>query len=228
MFLPYNPRSIAETIYAALDEAVRIRDRASLAIPGGSSPGPVLSALAGLLEDWILQRLHLCWVDERAVPVGHEDRNDQAMLAHWRAGGAEPAHVHPMPAERSDLEAAAMDYAGTIRSATGDGIFDVVLLGIGPDGHIASLFPDHPGLDQFAEVFPVIDSPKPPPRRLTLSLPVLARARQRLVLVQGEQKGAVAERVRAGERGPQLPVSLLPEQRTVWYCDEDAAARLRG
>jgi 6-phosphogluconolactonase len=222
--LPYQPATVAEVISIALDQAAAARGRATLAIPGGRSPGPVLTALAGMCSSFVRERLHLLWLDERAVPLGHADRNDAPTLAAWQAGGPLPAFVHPMPAEQSDLEAAAIEYAQVVQQATGgSGVIDVCLIGIGEDGHLASLFPNHAGLKELADVFAIYDSPKPPSKRLTLSLPVLCRAGQLMVIALGEAKGAVA--VRATKHAdPALPVSLLPRERTVWFLD-DAAAR---
>lgn len=225
--LPFTPEGVATTIATLLDQAAAERGRATLAIPGGRSPGPVLQNLADQLSPFVRERLHLLWVDERAVPVDHGDRNDAPTLAAWKAGGELPAHVHPMPAEEPDLEAAAQRYAQTLKEVTAGDPLDVTLLGIGEDGHIASLFPDHPGLDELDPVFAVTDSPKPPPRRLSMSFAVLSRARANLVLALGEAKGTVYRAVR--ENGPQraLPVSLLPAERTSWYLDDAAAASAR-
>ncbi len=220
--LPYAPDTVAEAILALLDAAAAARGRATLAIPGGRSPGPVLTALARICDPFVRERLHLLWLDERAVPLNHADRNDATTLAAWRAGGPLPTHVHPMPAESADLDAAANDYAQTLQAATGgDGVIDCCLVGIGDDGHLASLFPNHAGLKELAPVFAVIDSPKPPPRRLTMGLTVLHRARQHLVLALGAAKGAVSKRARLGA-DPALPVSLLPTARTLWYLDDAA------
>lgn len=221
--LPYSPAIVAEALASILDAAAAARGRATLAIPGGRSPGPVLTALAGLVDGFLRPRLHLLWLDERAVPVGHPDRNDLPTLEAWRAGGGLPAHVHPMPAEQPDLAAAAAAYARTLAEATAGAGLDACLVGIGEDGHLASLFPRHPGLRELSDVFAVVDSPKPPPRRLTVSLPVLHRAGALAVLALGAAKGAVAKRARTGP-DPDLPVSLLPAARCVWYLDDAALA----
>jgi 6-phosphogluconolactonase len=225
--LPYQPATVAEALCTLLDDAAAKRGRATLAIPGGRSPGPVLTALGGMCSDFVRERLHLLWLDERAVSPGHAERNDAPTLAAWQAGGALPAFVHVMPAERPDLDAAAAEYAGILHAATGgSGALDVCLVGIGEDGHLASLFPHHAGLSELSDVFAIHDSPKPPPRRLTLSLPVLHRARQHLVIALGAAKGVVAKRAAAGP-DPAIPVSLLPRDRTVWYLDDAAAAAFR-
>ncbi|MBA2480687.1 MAG: 6-phosphogluconolactonase, partial [Planctomycetes bacterium] len=213
----------AEGVHQLLDRAAAGQGRATHAIPGGRSPGPVLTALAGLCDHFLRKRLHILWLDERAVAVGDPDRNDGPTLAAWLAGGEPPAHIHPMPAERDDLEQAATAYATTLRDATGDGRIDVCLVGIGEDGHLASLFPHHPGLKELSDVFAVYDSPKPPARRLTLSLPVLCRASHLVVMALGAAKGRVAARARAGADAA-IPVSLLPRERVLWYLDDDAAA----
>ncbi|MFH1037719.1 MAG: 6-phosphogluconolactonase [PVC group bacterium] len=217
--LPYNLHRVAEVLLGRLREAVAGRGRAALAIPGGRSPGPVLGVLAGLLPEAVRRHLYLFWVDERAVPPGHRDRNDAAALAAWEEGGPLPAYIRPMPAGDGDLERAAADYAGTLQRATGGRPLDACLLGVGEDGHIASLFPDHPALEREGPVVAVYDSPKPPPRRLTLSLPVIGRAALRVVLAPGEKKGAVRRRAAAGP-DPSLPVSLLPPENTVWFVDQ--------
>jgi 6-phosphogluconolactonase len=221
--LPYAPETVAEALHAILDQAAAERGRATLAIPGGRSPGPVLTALARMCDPFVRGRLHLLWLDERAVPVGHADRNDRTTLAAWQQGGPLPAFVHPMPAEDADLDAAAIAYTRELHAATAGAPIDACLIGIGEDGHLASLFPNHAGLKELAEVFAVRDSPKPPPCRLTLGLSVLHRARTRIVLALGADKGRVHARCRVGP-DPALPVSLLPAAGTVWYLDDAAAA----
>ncbi len=214
--LPYTATAVAEALYQTLDRAAATRGRATLAIPGGRSPGPVLTELAAMVDPFLRARLHLLWLDERAVPVGHADRNDAPTLAAWQAGGALPAHVHPMPAEDADLEAAALRYADTLAAATAGSALDAALVGMGEDGHIASLFPNHAGLKDVASVFAIYDSPKPPPRRLTLSLGVIRDTGLLIVLALGEAKRALAQRAQAGT-DQSLPVSLLPRERTVWF-----------
>ena len=224
--LPYMPDTVAEAIASLLDEAAAARGRATLAIPGGRSPGPVLTALARCLSPFVRERLHLLWLDERAVPVGANDRNDAPTLAAWQAGGPLPAGVHPMPAESADLEAAAALYAGTISDATQGHPIDVCLVGIGEDGHFASLFPNHAGLSELAEVFVITDSPKPPARRLTMGLPVIVSASHLVILALGVAKGRVARQTQLGPDRA-LPVSLLPKSKCIWYLDDAAMSALR-
>jgi 6-phosphogluconolactonase len=223
--LPYSPAIVAESILAHLDAAAAARGRASLAIPGGRSPGAALSELARICPAFVRDRLDLLWLDERAVPAGHADRNDLPVLQAWSNAGALPARIHVMPADASDLQQAADVYAGTLHAATTDGRIDVCLIGLGEDGHIASLFPRHPGLADLSDCFVVVDSPKPPARRLTLSLPVLCRARSRQVLCLGAAK---AWTHRAWNTGPDAacPVSLLPRQGTDWFLDDAAVSAM--
>lgn len=223
---PYSPAIVAEALLAALDAAAALRGRATLAIPGGRSPGPVLTALAGMCTPFVRERLALLWLDERAVPLGHSDRNDAPTLAAWRAGGELPARVHPMPAHTDDLDAAADAYAGVLRDATVDGCLDACLVGVGEDGHLASLFPSHAGLLELSDCFAIVDAPKPPPRRLTLSLPVVCRARMRAVLCLGPAKGWV---MRAWLQGADrtCPASLLPRTGTAWFLDDDAVGAMQ-
>ncbi|NET74257.1 MAG: 6-phosphogluconolactonase [Sphaerospermopsis sp. SIO1G2] len=219
IMLPYTPIAVAECMLERLDAAAAANGVATLAIPGGRSPGPVLTELARICSAFVRQRLHLFWVDERAVPVGHADRNDAATLSAWEQGGPLPAFVHPMPAEHDDLDAAAEQYAAEVTTVLQGRPLDVVFLGYGEDGHIASLFPHHHGLDELGVAFPVVDSPKPPSRRLSLTLPVINEATCKIALALGAEKGAVAARARTGPDRA-FPISLLGE--LIWFADDAA------
>ncbi len=224
--LPFTAGIVAENILLVLDAAVAARGRATLAIPGGRSPGPILTALAGMMTDFVRERLHLLWLDERAVPPGHGDRNDDAMLAAWSAGGALPAFVHRMPAEDDDLQGAAEAYAATIAEITDGDAIDLCLIGIGEDGHFASLFPNHPLLKDLDQVCAIEDSPKPPLRRLTMSLPLVSRCQHCHILVLGESKGLVFKAIRDRGQTADYPISLLPAGHCVWYLDPPAGEAL--
>ncbi len=215
---PSHSGQVAETIRKALDSSFRKFGRVSLAIPGGSSPLAVLPLLAGMLPASLSSSLHLFWVDERAVPRDLPERNDSATLKAWREGGDLPGHLHPLPAEKADLEEAAREYAETLRRILQGRPLDICLLGIGEDGHIGSLFPHHPALKEAGPVLAIYDSPKPPPRRLTLSLPFISQAGRRIVLAPGEAKAKVYHQA---VRGPDesIPVSLLPRRNTIWFVD---------
>jgi len=215
----YDPIQAAETILDKLRWAVEERGKAVMAIPGGRSPVPVLTALAGRMPDEVRRRLHLFWVDERSVPPGDKERNSSATLAAWERGGPLPGYIYSMPAEYQNLDEAAREYAETMDRVTDGRPIDLCLLGVGEDGHIASLFPDHPGLRRDEPVFAVYDSPKPPLRRLTMSLPVLCSAGVRVILASGREKGLIFNQAVKGSN-PSLPVSLLPADNTLWFIDE--------
>jgi 6-phosphogluconolactonase len=185
--------------------------------------------LARLPVDW--SRVELFWVDERAVPV--DDPRSNFGLAR-RLGleetGAPPARLHPMSGAAADLAAAAASYEEELRSVLGDPPrLDVVLLGVGEDGHVASLFPGHPLLaEQQLLAAAVYDAPRPPPRRLTLTLPTLLAAGLVVVAAFGEAK---AEAMAAAfDDGSPLPVARVAQgaQRVLVLLDGEAAAGLEG
>ena len=210
--------TVAARIAGFLHGRVAAAGRATLAIPGGRSPGAVLEQLASQLAPQVTRALALLWVDERAVSAETGERNDVATLAAWERGGPLPGRVLPMLADSLDLERAVRDYTEVLESVLVDGCIDVCLLGIGEDGHIASLFPQHAGLGRREPVFAIDDSPKPPPERLTMSLPLIALARLRIVLALGEGKRAAYEAAQR-EASHDLPASLLPVDDTLWFVD---------
>ena len=214
----YDSSRAAEILNTLLEEAFDRRGKSIFAVPGGRSPGPVISILSSRLSPRIRNNLYLLWVDERAVPPGHLERNDRSILASWKEGGELPAFIYPMPAEDGSLERASRKYSTQIEKITSGGIIDVCLLGVGEDGHIASLFPGHAALDKSGIVLPVYDSPKPPSRRLTLSLETINRARFRVVLAPGEEKTMVFRRAEKGARRS-LPASLLETKNAIWFVD---------
>lgn len=189
----------------------------SLAIPGGRSPGKVLQPLAQACSENIRERLHLFWVDERSVEIGHSDRNDQPTLQAWRDGGQNPHGVHPMPAEMSDQADACQQYAQKIVDLGFENGMDISLLGIGEDGHFASCFPNHDGLNNSDIVFAISDSPKPPPSRLSLSLPYILKSKRIDVLVFGADKGLILKKAHGQTNNPEVPVSLLADHSNIHY-----------
>lgn len=179
--------------------------------------------------DW--SRVVVWWGDERFVPAGSPDRNaDQAREAFAGRLGLDPAHVHEMPAADAglDLDAAAAAYADDLRAHGGDA-FDVLMLGVGPDGHVASLFPGHPGLEAEDLTVAVRSSPKPPPERISLTFPALNRSRQVWFLVSGAGKAdAVASaHADAGSVAETPARGVTGLDRTVWWLDEAAAGTAR-
>ena len=185
------------------------RGRFSLGVPGGSVAEHFLPALIGHDIDWMLVDLFFC--DERCVPPRSDDSNFAAVERLLLAPlGGEGPRVHRMPAEDPDPERAARDYAATLRFVLGSPpVLDIALLGVGEDGHVASLFPGRPALFAMDPSVLVEDSaPKPPPLRLTLSLDVLSGAREVIVAAFGRGKAvAVAESLR--DPASELPLARL-------------------
>jgi 6-phosphogluconolactonase len=170
------------------------------ALPGGSVAETILPHLATAGLDW--PRVHIFWVDERAVPPVHADSNfgsGRDWLDRLPAPGPQ---VHRIEAEVGDLEAAAARYASTLATLLGQPPrLDFVLLGVGADGHVASLFPDHPALQETSRwVTAILDAPKPPPRRVSLTLPALAAASEIAVVALGTSK---AEPIRSALHDPE-------------------------
>ncbi|TCC21245.1 6-phosphogluconolactonase [Kribbella sindirgiensis] len=174
--------------------------------------------------DW--QRVEFWWGDERFLPDGDPDRNEtqarDALLSHL---DVDPARVHPMPADTGQgAEAAAAAYAEEL-AAAGSPKFDVLMLGVGPDGHVASLFPGYPQLAVTdAAAVAVHDSPKPPPIRVSLTFPRLDRAREVWFVVSGEDKAdAVSQALTGGDVPAARPHG---QDRTLWLLDQAAASKL--
>lgn len=194
------------------------RGQISMALAGGSTPRPVYAALAARAElDWA--RIDVFFGDERAVPPDDPDSNYRMARETLLEPASVPEHrVHRMEAERPDLERAADEYAAGLPSA-----FDVMLLGIGHDGHTASLFPGSAALDERHRLVMPVTGPKPPPTRLTVTPPVIVRAREVIVLATGSAKaGPVARALDPGTRVVDAPVVLAREG--TWILDEAAAA----
>jgi 6-phosphogluconolactonase len=201
----------------------------AIAVSGGSVATtffPAWAAAAGL--NW--GATDIFWADERAVAPSDPDSNYALARALWLDPARVPAdRVHRMPAEAPDLDGAAQTYADRLRRTLGPTpVLDLVLLGIGPDGHVASLFPGHALLGERVRlVAAVTDSPKPPPRRLTLTPPVLTAARTVAIGAFGAPKAAI---VRDALENPAstLPAALIARaaSRTVWLLDAAAASQL--
>jgi 6-phosphogluconolactonase len=211
-------------------QAITSRSRFTVALPGGSVATTFFPRLARVPLDW--SNVDFFWGDERAVPPSDPDSNYALARTLWLEPARVPAErVHRMKAEEADLGKAAADYAGELERVAGSPPrLDLVLLGVGPDGHVCSLFAGHPVLAvRDAAVAVVEDSPKAPPRRLTLTLPVLTAAELVVVVALGRGK---AEVIRAAieDAASALPVALVARQarRTALLLDPDAARLLRG
>jgi len=224
--------AVAEQLVARI-AAVQATGRVpSIALTGGTIANEIYRAVAALPSgdvDWT--RVDFWWGDERYVPADSTDRNDRAAeLDLLDAVGVDPARVHAMPAAdeaHPDLAAAAAAYGEEVR-AHGGGEFDLVLLGLGPDGHVASLFPGFPQLEvEDAIALPVTDSPKPPPERVTLTFSALNRTREVWFLVTGEGKAdAVARALAPDGSVHQTPARGITCENRTWWLDEDAASAL--
>jgi 6-phosphogluconolactonase len=212
-------------------EAAHARSRRGLfamALPGGSVGVHGFPVLASVLLDWDIT--HIFWADERAVPAASPDSNFGLANSLWlRKSGASLSSIHPMHADHPDLEAAAVAYSEELVRVLGKTPrLDLLLLGVGPDGHVASLFPGHLALsEEHRLALPIVDAPQPPPRRLTLTLPMLTSAERVIVMALGESKAAVM-REALRQKDAQLPVSLVLRraQRPLVLLDEEAGARV--
>lgn len=225
---------IAERLITALTAIQRDNpDRnAQVALTGGRIATRAYRRLAadgpGSAVDW--SRVALWWGDERFVAADSEDRNDRGALESLiPALPLAEANIHRMPADDGslDLDAAAAAYDDELAGTT----FDICLLGVGPDGHVASVFPDHPSfetsLNASTDVIGVRDSPKPPPLRISLTHPAINRSAQVWFTVSGADKADAVGWATSGSTDVPAGHAHGTEQ-TVWLLDQDAAARLPG
>jgi 6-phosphogluconolactonase len=222
--------SLAALLTREAESALAARASFSVALSGGSVATSFFPRLARLPVDW--SRTDFFWCDERAVPPTDPESNYAAARVLWlEPAGVPAARVHRMPADAPDLATAARGYERELVRALGETPrLDLVLLGVGPDGHVASLFPGHRTLGEEQRlVLAVEDSPKPPPRRLTLSLPPLTAARLVVVAALGAAKAEVVQEALEDAHSV-LPLALVLRgaARSAVLLDADAAARLRG
>ncbi|WP_374999335.1 6-phosphogluconolactonase [Aeromicrobium sp. CTD01-1L150] len=221
---------LAEAIARRLEDRIATiqseRRRPRVVLTGGTIALAAYERLRADRADWA--DVELWFGDERFVPAGHEDRNDrQAADAFLRRLAVPTEHVHSMPAHGCDqsLAEAADQYAQTLP----DGPFDLVLLGMGPDGHVASLFPGFAQLHESErDVVEVFGSPKPPPERISLTFRALNRTEAVWFLVAGDGKaGAVARALAADGSLEETPArGVRGSAETLWLLDADAASGL--
>jgi len=220
---------LARDLSAEYTRAIAERGVFAMALPGGSVAARAFPALATLPLDW--GRTHFFWVDERAVPASDSESNYATARTLWLGPARVPAEsVHRMPADRPDLAGAAVAYSQELTRVLGaPARMDFVLLGVGQDGHVASLFPGHAALSDAGLVVAVADAPRPPSGRLTLTLPVLAQAARVVVMAFGQSKAAVIQEAIEHERSS-LPAARVLQQanRPLVLADKGAASLTGG
>jgi 6-phosphogluconolactonase len=204
----------ADVLATAIDAARTVRGEAHVALSGGSTVGQVYRRLGPKLPDW--RDVHLWYGDERVVPLDDPESTHRLATSTLEAPGAV---WHPLAVELGP-EGAATAYAEELDGT----VLDVALNGMGPDGHTASLFPGHPMLHATGIAVAVLDSPKPPSERVTLTLEKLNESRRILLVLTGEDKAPMLARVLAGP-DPDVPASLLARDRVEIIAD---AAALGG
>jgi 6-phosphogluconolactonase len=218
-------RRAATLIAAAAQQSVTARGRFIVAVSGGHTPWVMLRCLAG--EDVPWESVHLVQVDERVAPAGHQDRN----LTHLHEALLDqvplrPDHVHAMPVESPDLEAAANHYALTLDAIAGSPpVLDLVHLGLGPDGHTASLVPGDPVLD-VTDSDVALTGVYQGRRRMTLTYPILNRSRSVLWLVTGGEKVGMLRRLLAGDNS--IPAGRVCQNHARVLTDRAAAGRVES
>jgi 6-phosphogluconolactonase len=220
-----------------LADAVAVRGRAHLVLTGGGIGTKVMAAIAASpardAVDWGL--VDLWWGDERFEVTGDPERNEtgarSALLDHL---GLDPSRVHVIPGpdgpDGDDPDAAAARYAAELAAAANGAdvpAFDVLMLGIGPEGHVASIFPDSPAAHAGGTVVAVRNSPKPPPTRISLTFGALQAAREVWVLASGAEKAEAVAGALSGISQVELPAAgARGRERTLFLLDEAAAAKL--
>ena len=213
----------AAAVIASQVRAAAPRGRFVMAVSGGHTPWQMLRALAS--EDLPWERVHVLQVDERVAPAGDPNRN----LVHLRESLIEhaplrPEQIHGMPVEEADLERAAQHYAATLEQLAGSPpVLDLVHLGLGPDGHTASLVPGDPVL-RVNDKDVALAGPYQGHRRMTLTYPVINRARSILWLVTGGEKAPVLPRLLAGDQT--IPGGRVVQERALMIADRAAASQL--
>jgi 6-phosphogluconolactonase len=226
-----------DRLITAITSAIEARGQAFIVLTGGGTGVKLLKHIGahGSKIDW--SAVHLFWGDERYVPEDDDERNEkqarEALLDHIDI----PArNIHAMAASDgefgTDLDAAALAYEHVLAANAPDGEptphFDVHLLGMGGEGHINSLFPHTPAVQEKARlVVGVEDSPKPPPRRITLTLPAVNRSREVWLVVSGAEKAEAVAAAVGGAEAVEVPAAgAVGIDKTVWLLDTDAASQL--
>jgi 6-phosphogluconolactonase len=226
-----------QRLIGVINAAIATRGRAQIVLTGGGNGNRLMSYLRAQAEQVDWTNVHLFWGDERYVTEDDDERNDKqardALLDHIDI----PArNVHAMPARDgefgSDLAAAALAYEQLLAANAEPGDpapnFDVHLLGVGPEGHVNSLFPDTLAVRETTQlVVGVEDSPKPPPLRITLTLPAIQRSREVWLLVSGAEKADAVAAALGGADPVSIPAAgAIGREDTVWFLDSQAASKM--
>jgi 6-phosphogluconolactonase len=216
-------RAAAKFIAVEAAAAVAARGQFVMAVSGGRTPWIMLRALGNEEVPW--DRIHVVQVDERVAPALHPDRNlahlQESLLDH---SPIRPEQIHAMPVESRDLEVAARQYASVLREIAGSPpTLDLVHLGLGPDGHTASLVPGDPVLDVI-DVDVAVTGVYQGRRRMTLTYPIINRAHHILWLVTGNEKARMLLRLRRAD--PLIPAGRIRQDRAVIFADHSAAGNV--
>jgi len=199
-------------IIAEADAAIHERQTFRIVLAGGNTPRRTYEMLAGMAQDW--SAWEIFWSDERCLPADHADRNSRMAQDVWLSQVAIPAgQIHPIPAELGAVRAAA-EYSRLIVDRPP---FDLVLLGMGEDGHTASLFSTNG--DHVAPVIAVHGAPKPPSERVSLSFQTLRACRKQLVLITGAEKSSA---LLAWQQDAKLPIAYAVRNDACLLADADA------
>jgi 6-phosphogluconolactonase len=230
--------AVGARLLTRLVDAQAVRGRASVVLTGGgigiASLAAVRASAARAAVDW--RKVDVWWGDERFVAADDDERNEkQAREALLDSLDLDPARVHPMPAlggpDGDDVDAAAARYADELALAAGPEAdvpaFDVLLLGMGPEGHTASIFPESPAAYDERTAFAVHGCPKPPPTRISMGFSAINAAREVWMVVTGEDKAPMVAMALGGAGRVQVPAGGVEGRaQTLWLLDEAAAARL--
>ncbi len=229
--------AVAARFLKRMREILDEKDEAHVVLTGGTMGEAVLAAIAASKNrdkvDW--SRVTFWWGDERYLPKGDPERNEtQSRRALLDALELRPEQIKAFPAvgEHATIEDAAEAYAAELAAAAPAGaehpVFDLTFLGVGPDGHVASLFPDHDAVrDRHHVVLSETNSPKPPPERLTLTLPVINASERIWLVMAGSDKAGALGLALADANPSDVPVAgVRGKRRTVFFVDVDAAAEV--
>ena len=205
-------QAAAEHVFEKINACVEQKGQCHVVLPGGTTPARCLKLLSEKPLPW--NDIHWYPGDERSYPVGHAERNDTMIEEKLFSSRPEAAsNFHPIPAELGP-EQGAKDYSELLDAA---GSMDIVILGMGEDGHTASLFPSNDALQNGSSAVPVYNSPKPPDERVSIGLNTLKNSSECIVIATGAGKRDALKRLRQGET---FPVGMIEPD--IWFVDEDA------